>query len=402
MELPRRVRANGRSRPFVWALTLILAACGGGSGTTGLVPREVSAGPQIALVTPTSIVVAWRTSVESEGRLELAAPGEEWSEPVAAPSIGKEHVFALSGLETESTYFYRIWMDDEIVGGSRSFRTAPLEGTGRARFAVWGDSGTGSREQLEVASLAAATDPDLVLITGDVVYSSGAPHEIRPHYFEPYADFIDHVPFYPCLGNHDVRSAGGRPLLEALYLPTNSADATESFYSFDYGPVHFVALNSNVSLAPGSTQFEWLDLDLGASDAAWTVVYLHHPPYSSSLHGSDVELQATLGALLDEHRVDVVFAGHDHNYERTAPIRGQVVRPTASSFTIHDAEGSIYVVTGGGGRGLYASGTSAFTIISASVHHFCLVEATVDEFVFSARRIGDIEIDRFTLTKTRE
>jgi hypothetical protein len=126
--------------------------------------------------------------------------------------------------------------------------------------------------------------------------------------------------FWPCLGNHDVRTSTGGPWRDAFWTPANNASQSENYYSFDYGNAHVVVLNSNASTSPGSAQYKFLDEDLAASTARWKFVAFHHTIYSSGRHTSDKLRQKNLAPLFDKHAVDVVFMGHDHDYERTKPL----------------------------------------------------------------------------------
>lgn len=211
---------------------------------------------------------------------------------------------------------------------------------------------------------------------------------------------MDRIPFYPALGNHDVLTRGGEPLLEALYLPANDADGTERFYSFEHGDAHFVALDSNGSLEPGSVQRAWLEADLAAASATWLFVYFHHPPYSSSRHGSSVRLRESLGPLFDARGVDIVFVGHDHDYERTFPMAAGQTVDAASDPDYVDPGGTVYIVTGGGGRGLYGKGTSFFTAYSESSHHFVQVDVAGSTLTLQAARDDGAVIDRMTIAKS--
>ena len=109
----------------------------------------------------------------------------------------------------------------------------------------------------------------------------------------------------------------------------------------------------------GDTQRSWLEADLAASDAPFTVVVLHRPPFSSGSHGSSDGVRDAFVPLFAD-RVDLVLAGHDHDYERT-----------------HAIDGVTYIVTGGGGIGTRAVGDSEFTALSVQVAHF--VHVSVDE-----------------------
>ena len=192
---------------------------------------------------------------------------------------------------------------------------------------------------------------------------------------------------WPCLGNHDYETAAGQPWRDAFSTPANNVAASENYYSFDVGNAHVVVLDSNESTTPGSAQYAFLDQDLRASAATWKFVAFHHTIYSSGTrHGSDLPIRASLVPLFDAHAVDVVFMGHEHNYERTQPLRAGAVVPAGA--------GTVYVTTGGGGKELYPLGPlTPMTAHAESVHHF--VRVTVDgdmlvmDMVQSDGTIGD-------------
>ncbi|MHC4960200.1 MAG: purple acid phosphatase family protein [Planctomycetota bacterium] len=396
---------------WILAPLLLLAACtggdsvpdtgsdiggdGNGSGTgddgngndapvpTGNEPGLVVRGPQIAQAQPDSIVIAWRSDLDVVGAVVLDT-GERLVD--SAPT--DEHVFTFTGLSPDTAYEYSVEQEGVVLSSGHPFKTAPPVGTGTVRFVVVGDSGTGGSRQREVAVQMAASQPDLVLITGDAVYNDGDYDELDPNYFEPYASMIDRIPFYIALGNHDDNTDNGRPLLDSLYLPS-STEGGERYYSFDRGPVHYVALDSNQDLDAGSDQYDWLAADLAANTNEWTILYLHHPPYSSSAHGSDEDVRDAIVPLCDQYGVDIVFAGHDHVYERTHRMVDSVVDP----------DGTLYIVTGGGGRGLYDAGDSYFTAETVKEYHHC--EVVVENGTLTLRAIDKdgVEIDSTTIQK---
>ena len=128
-----------------------------------------------------------------------------------------------------------------------------------------------------------------------------------------------------------------------------------------------MALDTNQSYASGSAQYNWLVNDLASTHKDWRFVFFHHPPYSSSTHGSDSNVCNTLGPVFQTYHVSLVFAGHDHDYERTWPMLNGAVS------TICDG-GVVYVVTGGAGAPLYSAGASYFTAYSSSRYHFTRVQ----------------------------
>jgi len=381
----------------VAAFVALLAACGGGGASDE--PAHAAAfvrGLQIAQTGEDTVVVAWRSQEPVVGVIECSS-----GQRLTGAEPTTEHVFTLTGLAASTDYEFAIEQDGGVVSGGHRLGTAPPAGTGSVRFVVVGDSGAGTVAQRDVASNMALSNPDLVLMTGDVVYESGADYEIDRAYFTPYAALLERVPFYPAVGNHDVVSDLGESFLNRVYLPRNSADGTERYYSFDRATVHFVALDSTQDLSPGSPQGDWFASDLAANQRAWTIVYLHHPAYSSSNHGSDLAVRAALVPVCERCGVDVVFAGHDHVYERTHPLAGDVVVDADAGGDYVDPEGTVFVVTGGGGKSLYTAGTSEFTATSVSAYHHVVVEIAGNVLTLHAIDRNNLALDSMTITRAR-
>lgn len=335
--------------------------------------------PYVQSVTSGSAVISWVSKVPGKGEIEYG-PNRNLGRKITEETARRQHSVKLSGLRPDSVYGYRVSASSEIV----TFRTAP-EGDGTAfTFAVVGDSGDGSADQTDVAGLLRRMDPALILHTGDVVYDSGAMQDYNRNFFEPYRELISETPVFPSLGNHDVKTGGGAPYLKNFHLPRNNPQGTERYYSFDWGDAHFVALDSELYYDDGNggpeEQKAWLQKDLAASDKRWKFVFFHKPPYSSSKHGGDTTIRADLAPVFERYGVDLVFNGHDHDYERTVPIRGVT-----------------YVVTGGGGKELYRAGGSEWTAFSRSVHHATKVRVEGGRLTLEAVEPDGTVMDRMKL-----
>lgn len=200
-------------------------------------------------------------------------------------------------------------------------------------FSVLGDYGTGSRQQAAVAQNILGTKPELLLTVGDNVYQAGLEHEYRKKFDPPHLSGKVHaeIPMYPSLGNHDTYITT-KPYHRRFPHLENAR-----YYSFERGGVHFAALDTNETLAPGSPQHEWLNTTLQQARDGWKVLYMHHPMLSSASDRSEkLKIREYLGPLLAQHGVDLVLAGHDHNYERARPLNDQ---------------GTLFVRSGNGGKG---------------------------------------------------
>jgi len=165
--------------------------------------------------------------------------------------------------------------------------------------------------------LLAARPTATVATLGDNVYERGAPAEFTSCYSPSWGKFAPRTK--PAPGNHDYATAGA-----AGYFGYFGAVAgKDGYYSYDVGAWHVVVLNSNcsiVSCTAGSAQERWLRQDLAAHPTSCTMAYWHHPRFSSgSTHGSSTTVAALWQALYDGN-ADLVLEGHEHNYERFAPL----------------------------------------------------------------------------------
>ncbi len=183
-------------------------------------------------------------------------------------------------------------------------------------FIAFGDSGSGTSFQRAVADQMAQQHQrhpfDYALMLGDNIYHDGNIKALgETHFTKPYHYLLSkNVRFYPVLGNHDVLSHYGPDQIEFFNMPG-------SYYAFSRGPIDFFALNTNDFDAK---QQAWLKSALAQSSAPWKIVYGHHPIYSSGQHGNSVALKQSLQPILEQYGVNLYLAGHDHNYERFAPI----------------------------------------------------------------------------------
>ncbi len=277
----------------------------------------------------TAMVIAWRTSKPCRSKVvwrsadkppEPTFTVEDWTPKT-------RHALTIEGLECGKFYYYTVYSGYEYLGDG-SFWTA-CQDYRKFSFAVFGDSGSGTEDQHRVARQIAANSPELILHTGDLIYSDGADEDYPEKFYKPYRDLIDHIPFFPSLGNHDCRTANGKPWLENFHLPGN-----ERYYSFDYGDAHFVALDS-VKITDEQTR--WLEEDLAKTKKLWKFVYFHHPPFTvvEKRVGTENPNHPWV-KLFEQYQVDIVFCGHDHLYARFKPI-----------------DGVVYIVEGVGGKSLY-------------------------------------------------
>jgi 3',5'-cyclic AMP phosphodiesterase CpdA len=184
------------------------------------------------------------------------------------------------------------------------------------KFAAIGDNGTGEQPEYDVANEMERWHRrfpfDMVIMLGDNLYGSQRAVDFVQKFERPYKSLLDAgVKFYASLGNHD------KPSNDA-YKPFNMGG--QRYYTYTRNNVRFLVLDSNYLDPP---QLAWLESALRDAREAWKVAYFHHPLYSDGgRHGSEIELRAKLEPLFVKYGVNVVYAGHDHIYERVQPQKG--------------------------------------------------------------------------------
>ncbi len=359
----------------------------GGSSTSGTVSVTVIPGPSGTLTrrpylnSPghTSIVVRWRSSSSVVGRVRYGTSPEALTQFVDESTARSAHEVKLSGLSPYTRYYYSVGsaldtLTPETVettsfspgapaptAADYTFRTSPTPGTAvNTRIWIVGDCGRGSQVQANgrdayytsnfTGGFTGTRIPDLNLQMGDNAYNSGTENEYQTGYFNMYANIFRKMPQMSTLGNHDANnttpSVDGNysyPYFDMFTFPTQGeiggvASGTEHYYSFDYGNIHFICLDSNSStrtvdnpattgVNEDGTMAAWLRQDLASTTATWIIAFWHHPPYSKGSHNSDteaamVQMRTNFNPILETGGVDLVFNGHSHNYERSVLLDG--------------------------------------------------------------------------------
>ena len=305
----------------------------------------VTRGPYLQSGTPTSAVVKWRTdsAIDSVVRYGNDPGSLTLSETVATSTT--EHEVTLTTLSADTEYFYSIGTSTETLAGgdnSHFFFTSPLAGTAKpTRIWAIGDSGTADANAQAVrdaySSFTGAIHTDLWLMLGDNAYSDGTDSEYQAAVFDMYPQMLRKSVLWSTLGNHDGHTADSAsqtgPYYDIFTLPTGAeaggvASGTEAYYSFDYGNVHFICLESyETDRSTSGAMATWLLADLQVNDKEWVVAFWHHPPYTKGSHNSDtesrlVEMRENFLPTLEQYGVDVVLGGHSHSYERSFLIDG--------------------------------------------------------------------------------
>lgn len=349
-------------------------------------PIRFHVAPYLQLPTSTSMTILWETNDLLDGMVEYGkteALGQTVAENAGPMRL---HQVTVSGLQPGTTYHYRV-RSSKVVSAIHTFRTAPLPGAPKWRFAVYGDSRSNPAVHTRVVEQIAKANVDLILHTGDIVLDGRNHESWRREWFAPLAPVSATVPWVSTIGNHERDSAN--------YFSYAALPGNERYFSFNYGNACIVCLDSNAWLEQGrdGLQHQWLEKTLHAPrDVTWTFVTFHHPLFSAHATRPITELRWQWAPLfLDPaSRVDAVLNGHDHFYARNSPMA-----------RVRDgmARGVQFVTTAGGGASLYPLRDRDYLEQTRAVYHFLLMDCDGDRIQCSAIDLNGNVFDRFEMSK---
>jgi 3',5'-cyclic AMP phosphodiesterase CpdA len=349
----------------------------------------------------TSVVVLWRSDEETLATTLEYGEGTSTDQRADGithmfqPSGGRPvrvHEVHLCGLRADTQYSYRVGGEGQDGSESWSqvytFRTAPTAADAEVVIGVIGDTRSGYTIWEEcLGVLGQVGPPDLILFNGDSVLI-GTDRAEWDEFFDRSGSLLPYAPMLVAHGNHDLNSPN--------YYGQFALPGDEQNYGIDYGPVHLTVLNDSPDdegdLAGRAVDF--MQADLGAAAAApWKIAMHHRPIWSAcAFHGGDEALRALWGPIFDTHRVDLVLSGHDHNYERTKPMRGETPQATA-------ADGTLYVVVGSAGAQLYDAGMGFWTEFSEKAYSVMILRVRAGMLAATAYRQDGTLLDQFMILK---
>lgn len=343
-------------------------------------------GPYLLRPSPGVIAIAAKAELESPPVVEWW-PVTNASSATHPPAQGVQRVTAeedvsvwvalIRGLPMGQPIAYRMTSER---GNSpvAVFKSGELRGK-PFRFAAFGDTRTGHTVHQAVIDAVAREKVDFYIHTGDMVEVGGL-EEQWDRFFQIERPLIDHAPIFPAIGNHDLstRDFYGRFFLTHLW-----SDSVNYYYQ-DWGDLRIVAVDANIECRKGCTQNEYARraLEDGARKGMLLVMSLHHPPYSSGAHGSYMSIRHAIEEMAIENGVELVFAGHDHNYERTKPQNGVT-----------------YVVAASAGAPIRPVYPQPFTAVARTEPHFVLVDVEKDRMSLRAINLEGDTFDEVVLAE---
>ena len=324
------------------------------NGCKGVQASGIEQGPYLMNPTQTEITVCWVSDKATTGTVSLTGSKKTATDSAAT----RYHRVKMTGLKPYTHYNFSVACEGVTKTGS--FITAAPKGHG-FKFVAYGDNRTQPKVHASVLAKMSEFKPDFVVQTGDQV-ANGDNEDQWAEFWQIAGKALSETAYYPSLGNHERH---GAPYFRYFEVPAE--------YSFDYGDVHFVALDSNRPATEYDAQSAWLDKDLAAhQNAKWRIVFFHHTVHTCvampDRRAQSAERAERLEPIFAKEHVQLVINGHDHDYQR------------------HVAHGITYLVTGGGGAPLYdVTPDTPFIKKTKKAHHYC--ELTVNGDTISVRAV---------------
>lgn len=354
------------------------------------VPEALTRGPYLLRATQSSMEVKWLTDQAASSKVRYGTTLGSYTDSVSDATSSTQHVINLNGLQPNTKYYYTIGsLTRQLQGDANNFFvTPPVPGSeGKYNFWLVGDCGNNSTNQKNVRdayiNYMGSNITNGWLLLGDNAYSSGTETEYQSQFFDVYQGTVSkNMPLYPSPGNHDYNNGSkfdhSVPYYSIFDMPANGeaggvASNTEAYYSYDYGNVHFLSLDSygkedavNRLYDTLGQQVQWIKQDLAANANKWIVAYWHHPPYTMGSHNSDTESDLTkmhtnFIRILERYKVDLVVCGHSHEYERSKLIEGHYGNEASFNPAVHNISQS---------NGRYDGTSNSCTYVKDSAHTF--------------------------------
>ena len=324
---------------------------------------------------------------------------------------------ALTGLEPGSAYEYRAGYEGSRTGWHKlpaaqpdSFKALIFPDSQSSDYSGW--------RKLAQTAYSKNEDAAFFINMGDLV-DNGYDFSQWRAWFNSVAPMIENIPFAPVMGNHetynmDWQIAPPTPYLTLFNLPENGTVANKNqYYSFDYGDVHFVVLNTQTDEMADfnpdlmQQQLSWLRSDLAGTQSKWKIVLMHKDilryAFTDRPNNFDpASIQFTpwaqqLMPVFEEYNVDAVLTAHLHTYRRRVPLKA--FKP--------DNTGITYILTGVAGSVRYANlwqknPADAALAPQPEDANYLTLNKTPDALTFKAFLPDGTEFDTVTITKEGE
>lgn len=349
--------------------------------------QTITKGPFLAELHHTSLIIRWESDIEADFKIEY---GLKRFDTKPARMVGKnENGFfyetVITGLKPGEKYHYKI-ISESIQSDLHYFKTESKE-TKPFSFIVLGDSRSNPSIFNSISRQINNINPAIILANGDLVAEGGNYQQWQNQFFDATRGLIDHIPFISAVGDHEADDIDGDKARLFTYYFLPQKNNLKLWYSYDYGNSHFVFLDWRYPY--NKEMIEWFKSDVGNSDKKWKFVIMHRPSYNLGGHRSAWGKEIWPD-LFETYKIDVVFSGHSHLYERFFPT---------TNMKDSDNHPVTYITTGGAGASLYESDTNPTLAFSKSIHHFLHVKINKNNIEIKAIDVNNDYLDSVSWSK---
>ena len=372
----------------------------------------------------TTQTVTWRTDTTVGTGIVQYGTSKELKEnmtksanvSILKTDLGNENISTttLTNLKPGTQYYYRVGSGKNNWSPVYSFNIEN-NNTNQFKFLVFGDSQSGDAKKPDykpwqsTVQNASKANPDASFFVnvGDAV-EVGQSNAHWNNWFAADRGVIDSISYMPVEGNHETYDLNNNKTVPTLYegqfnVPNNGPYNNSEAYSYDYGNVHFVVLDSQFlesqKFHPNLMNDEkaWLEKDLSQTKKDWKVVFWHKTPYYTKPYRTYEDIKAAFGPVLDKYHADVVFNGHDHCYSRTYPINNDTIVGSP-------ALGTVYVITGRSGAKYYNDNVPKVWDVNffdaQDMPNYMVVDVNGSKMEIKNFKMDGTLVDDYTMDKT--
>lgn len=348
--------------------------------------QNILKGPYLIEPGLTSLTIRWELDNNSDYAMEYRLDTKKAKQVKLTLKGTKNNAYLyeakLTGLKPNSIYYYRIISPD-----NKSWFKARTYADNQENFSfvAMGDSRSNPEIFSKIMSESGGANPDLIISMGDLVENGGKYKQWNDYYFSVIHGVAESIPIISTLGDHEGEGDEGELF---RYFLRDNQPVDKQWFSFDYGSAHFISLDYRY---PDSQEMiDWFIKDITSSSNKWNFVYMHRPCYNLGGHGSAWG-RGTWPELFAKHKIDIVFAGHSHLYERFYPVKSE-----------NDPFPVTYITTGGAGAELYEVVKNESVLASSeSVNHFVKVQIAGDTLKLLTIRMDGSLLDKLLIIKEK-
>lgn len=349
--------------------------------------QQVLSGPYLIEPGETEMTIRWEMDANADYTMEYGKTVSK-TKNVKLNYRNSKHggylyEVVLTGLKANTSYNYRLISQNESKWSTFKTYTSSQD---QFTFVAMGDSRSNPDIFTKIMAQTTDVNPDFIISMGDLVEVGAEYKEWNDFYFSVVKDFVASTPIVSTLGDHETNGDDGELF---RYFLRKDETVEKQWFSFDYGEAHFISLDYRH--ADNQEMIDWFIQDIASSGKKWNFVYMHRGAYNFGGHRTDWGREVWPD-LFSIYKVDIVFAGHSHLYERFYPVKAE-----------NEPNAVTYITTGGAGAGLYQSVKNKSVVaVTESVNNFVTIKIDGNTLSLRANRMDGSLLDELEIVKNKK